>query len=141
MLACVVEGVAFGHAETFHLVAYGVRRVGLQPAAVDVEYLVEHVGYVESKGRALFDVAACGNLVVGEPAAVGEGEFELVAVELRAGRSEARFYLGQGDLAYACQLVAHLFGLEAQLFVVRQVLPFAAAAYAEMFAERFDAHG
>ena len=81
------------------------------------------------------DLAARPDLLAREPATVGEGEFELVAVELCAGRAQTRRDFGQRDPADARQLVADLFGLEAQLLPVGQVLPLAAAADAEMLAE------
>ena len=80
------------------------------------------------------------DLLVREPAFVGEGELQFVAVEGLFRRAQTRAHLGQLDLADAGELVAHLAGLEAQLLVVGQVLPLAAAANAEVRAERLDAH-
>ncbi len=141
MLAGIVERVAVLDAETFSLHPDAVRRVGLQPAFADVEHLVEHPRDVNPKRRRVADVRTALDLLARQPAAVGEGEFELVAVELRPGRPQARGDLGQGDLADAGQLVAHLIGLEAQLLPVGQVLPLAAAADAEMLAERLGPQG
>ena len=73
---------------------------------------------MESQRGAGVDVASGGDLLVGHPAARCEGEFQLVAVELRAGRPQAGGNLGQFDLADARELVAHLLGLEAELFGV-----------------------
>ena len=91
---------------------------------------------MESHGRGIADVARRCDLLARQPAAVGEGEFELVAIELRLRRAEAGRDLGQFDLADARQLIADLFGLEAQLLVVGEILPLAASADAEMLAER-----
>ena len=135
VLAGVMERIAVLHAEALRLEADGVRGLGLEPAAVDVEHLVEHARDVEAHGGRGVELRTGGHLLVGEPAAVGEGEFELVAVELRAGRPQAGGNLGQFDLADARELVAHLLALEAQLLVVGQVLPLAAAADTEVFAE------
>ena len=137
----VVERVAVLHAEPLGLHADAVRRVGLQPAFADVQHLVEHPRDVESHGRRVADVARRLDLLARQPAAVGEGEFEFVAVELRLGRAEAGRDLRQLDLADARQLVADLIGLEAQLLPVGQVLPLAAAADAEMLAERLGPQG
>ena len=65
---------------------------------------------MESQRGAGVDVASGGNLLVGHPAARCEGEFQLVAVELRLGRGEAGADGGQLDLADAGELVAHLYG-------------------------------
>ena len=93
---------------------------------------------MESQRGAGVDVASGGDLLVGHPAARCEGEFQLVAVELRLGRGEAGADGGQLDLADAGELVAHLLGLEAELFGVGKVLPFASSADAEMGAEGLD---
>ncbi len=137
VLAGVVEGVAVLDAEALCLQADGVRRFGLEPAPADVEHLVEHARDVESRGGRGLDGLAGLHLLAGQPAAVGEGVFEFVAVEPRLGRPEAGGHLGQLDLADAGELVAHLAGLEAQLLVVGQVLPLAASADAEVLAEGF----
>ena len=136
VFAGVVERVAALEAETFRLGADGVRRVALQIAQVDVEHLVEAVGDVESQRGSAFDVAARRDLLVREPAFVGEGELQFVAVEGLFRRAQTRAHLGQLDLADAGQLVAHLLGLEPQLFRVGQVLPLAASAHPEVGAER-----
>ena len=69
---------------------------------------------MKSHGGRVADVARRLDLLARQPAAVGEGEFEFVAVELRLGRAEAGRDLRQLDLADARQLVADLIGLEAQ---------------------------
>ena len=133
--ACIVERVTVLETETFGFQPDVVRRIGLEPAFADVEHLVEHARNVESGGRSGLDVAAGRHFLVREPPPVGEGEFELVAVELRLRRTHARGDLGQSDLADARQLIAHLVGLEAQLLLVGQILPLAAAADPEVLAE------
>ena len=141
MFAGVVERITVFDAETLGLHADGVRRLGLEPALVDIQHLVEHVGNVESHGRRVADVARGLDLLARQPAAAGEGEFEFVAVELRMRRAQAGRDFGQGDLADARKLIANLLGFEAQLLFVGQILPLATAADPEMFAERLGAQG
>ena len=83
----VVERVAVFQTETLGFQPDGIRRFGLQPALADVEHLVEHAGDVEPRSGFGLDVAPGSHLLTGEPAPVGEGEFELVAVELRMLRT------------------------------------------------------
>ena len=141
MLAGIVERIAVLDAETFGLHPDVVRRVGLQPAFADVEHLVEHAGDMEPQRGRGADIRTALDLLARQPPAVGEGEFEFVAVELRPGRPQARGDFGQGDLADAGQLVVHLPGFEAQLLLVGKVLPLAAAADAEMLTEGLGAQG
>ena len=137
VLAGIIESIAVLDAEPFGLQPDGVRRVALQMAGVDVQHLVEHVGDVETQRRLGCDLApGVGDLLVGHPAPVGEGELQLVAVVARVGRAQAGADFGQFDLADPGQLVADLLGLEAQLLGVGQILPLAAAADPEMGAER-----
>ncbi len=138
--AGVMERVSVLDAEALDFEAYAVGYVGLQPAAVYVEHLVEAAGDMESQRRRRLDLVCAGYLLVGKPAAVGEGKFEFVAIVLRCCRAQARPYLGQLDASYAVELVGHLLRLLPQLLVVGQVLPLAAAANAEVRAERLDAH-
>lgn len=137
MLAGVVERIAVLEAVAANLGANGVRRFGLQPALADVEHLVEHVRDMEPHGGSRLDIASGRHLFAREPPAVGKGELEFVAVELRTGRAEAGCDFGQLDLPDTRQLVANLRRLEGQLFGVGQVLPLAAAAYAEVLAKGF----
>ncbi len=135
MLAGIVERIAVLDAETPGFFPDRIRRIGLQPAFFDVQHFVEHTGDVESQRRGIGDLALFGDLLVGQPAPLGEGELELVAVKPGSGRRQARGDFGQLDLADAGQLVAHLPGFEAQLLLVGKVLPLAAAADAEMGTE------
>ena len=135
VFAGVVERVAVFDAEASGLGADVIRRIGLKPALVDVQHLVEHVGNMESERGRGIEVRPALHLFARQPAAVGEGEFELVAVKPGLLRPQTGRDLRQCDLADARQLVAHLLGLEAQLFLVGQVLPLAAPANPEMGAE------
>lgn len=140
VFANIVERIAVIDAETFYLVADFVRRVALQPAFANVENLVEHVRNMESECGSGSDFAALRNLVIRQPTAVGEREFEFIAVEQLLLRTQTRTDFGQLHLTYTRKLVAYLLGLVTQLLFVRQVLPFAAAAHAEVFAHGFGAH-
>ena len=137
--AGVVERVAVLEAEALRLQADGIRRLGLQPAPPDVEHLVEHVGNVESQGRRSLQVGAARHLLAREPAAVGEGELQLVAVELRRGGAEAGGDFGKLEPPDAGQLVADLRPLQCELLFVGEILPLAAPADTEVFAEGFHA--
>ena len=135
VFAGVVERVAVFDAEASGLGADVIRRIGLEPALVDVQHLVEHVGNMESERGRGIEVRPALHLFARQPAAVGEGEFEFVAVKPGLLRPQTGRDLRQCDLADARQLVAHLLGLEAQLLLVGQVLPLAAPANPEMGAE------
>ena len=141
MLAGIVERITVFDAETPGFKADVIRRVGLQPAFADVQHLVEHAGNVKPERRCGADVGSAFDLLARQPAAVGKGEFEFVAVELRLRRAQAGGNLRQGYFADAGQLVAHLSGLEPQLLGIGQVLPLAAAANAEMLAESLGPQG
>ena len=87
---------------------------------------------MKSHGGRIADVARRLDLLARQPAAVGEGEFEFVAVKPGLLRTQTGRDLRQCDLADARQLVAHLLGLEAQLLLVGQILPLTAPANPEM---------
>ena len=89
MFAGIVERIAVFEAEAFGFEPDGVRRIGLQPALADVKHLVEHVRDVESHGRRGVEIGAAFDLLARQPAAVGEGELQFVAVETRLGRAQA----------------------------------------------------
>ena len=139
VLARIVERIAVFEAETPGFFPDRIRRIGLQPAFFDVQHFVEHTGDVESQRRGIGDLALFGDLLVGEPAPLGEGELQLVAVKTGFGRGQAGRDFRQLDLTDTGKLVAHLLGLETQLFGVGQILPLAAAADPEMGAERLFA--
>ena len=90
------------------------------------------------RGRGI-EVRPALHLFARQPAAVGESEFEFVAVKPGLLRTQTGRDLRQCDLADARQLVAHLLGLEAQLLLVGQVLPLTAPANPEMGAESLRA--
>ena len=106
---------------------------------VSVEHLVEQSRNMEAEGRFPRRLVLRGDLLGRQPAPVAESEFQFVAVEQRLPRAPDRADLGQLDSSYAFQLLGDLLLLEAELFVVRHVLPLASAADAEMLADRLDA--
>ncbi|OAV63840.1 hypothetical protein Barb4_04672 [Bacteroidales bacterium Barb4] len=113
----------------------------LQVAFADVQHLVKHARNVETEGVHLRKGIAGGNLLVRQPSFVGKGELQLVAVENRLLRTQNGEGFLRLHLADARQAVRHLLLLVFKLFAVREMLPFAAAAYAEMLAERFCPQG
>ena len=135
MRAGIVERIAVFEAEALGFEPDGVRRIGLQPAGADVEHLVEHVRDMEPHGRRSVERRTALHLLACQPAAVSKGEFQFVAVEARRRRTQAGGDLRELDLPDPGQLVTHLRRFEAQLLLIGQVLPFAAPAHAEVFAE------
>ena len=101
--------------------------------------LVEQSRNMEAEGRFPRRLVLRGDLLGRQPAPVAEGEFQFVAVEQRLPRASDRADLGQLDSSYAFQLLGDLLLLEAELFVVRHVLPLTSAADSEMLADRLDA--
>lgn len=128
-------------AEAFRFQPDFVRGGRLQPAFADVEYLVEPAGNVEAQCGVRVDVAGGRYLFVGHPAPRCEGEFEFVAVVRRPGRADDGRERRKFHLAYPGKLVAYLFLLEAELFGVGEVLPFASSANAEVLAKGFGTQG
>ncbi len=141
MFAGIMERITLIEAELLDRLTNRIRGIALQVAVVDIEHLVKHARDVESEGRRSLQVGTRGHLLEGEPTAIGKGKFELVAVVARLGRGQTGANLGQGHLADARQLIAHLLGLEAQLLLVGQVLPLTSAADPEMGAEGLRAQG
>ena len=72
----------------------------------------------------------------GEPALVAASELNLVAILLGLHAAHDRAELWEFNLADAGKLVFHLLLLRLNLLLVRQVLPFATAADAEVLAHR-----
>ena len=71
----------------------------------------------------------------------GSAEFQFVTVKLRALGGECRPDFRDLQVADPDQLVVYLLPLGFELHFVRQGLPAAAAAYAEMLAECFEPVG
>ena len=115
-----------------------VRRVGLKVALFDVDHTVEELGQVEAQAFAGFFVVRTWG-AIGEPFAVREGVFQLVAIEKLLLASQNRAYLWILDLADAVEVILHLFLFVVGLPLVVHVLPFAAAAEAEVLAHRLHA--
>lgn len=80
-------------------------------------------------------------MFLGEPGAVGEGEFQLVAVVVDVFRSADGAHERAVDVAEAFQVVAHLLLLGGELRRVTHGLPLASAAGAEVGASGVDAVG
>jgi hypothetical protein len=126
-------------------IAYLVVQVVHQPALLDRQDLVEGTRDVESYGGNVLQTFAFFlrqtlNLFAGEIALVGTAEIQLVAVFLCLFGAEDGLALWEFHLADARQLIHHLRLLHAELFGVGELLPFAAAARAEVLAHRLLAY-
>ena len=131
----MLEGVAAdGVAQTVVHVVHEV-------AGVDVEDFVESTGNVEAHGIHHVKLFARGHFLGGEPLLVGETELELVAVAEGLRAAEDGLHGGKFHLADAGEVVYHLLLLVAQLVLVGEALPLAAAAHAEVLANGLDAAG
>ena len=124
-----------------HRVANLVGDVVLQPAFVDGQYLVECSRNVESHRVHLVVLHVLLHLLFGEPAFVGERKLQLVAVEARFFRAQNGTKFRKFYLPDAGEVVEYLFLLVLELLFVRQTLPFASSAHAEMAAERLHTQG
>ncbi len=105
-------------------------------AAADVKHFVECSRDVESRATAVCRHISCVDLLPGEPAAVGEGVLHLIAVLPYVLRAEYRRNLRQFHLGDTMQGILHLLLLGLQLDGIRQMLPPAASAGAEMLTSR-----
>ena len=104
-------------------------------ALSNIEHLVEATGNVEAHSGCCGDVATLGNLLVGKPALVGKGKFELVAVLACALRAKTGAHLRDIQVADTHQLVLYLLGLLVELLLIGQTLPLTATTYAKVLAE------
>ena len=134
VVAYVVEGVATLLGVIAQEEADAVADVVLKPAFLNVEHLVKATRDVEPHGVAVGELYPTLHLLGGEPALVGEGELELVAVEGGFLRPQDGRNLGQRHLSDALQGVDHLLLLAAKLVVIGQMLPLAAATHAKVLA-------
>ena len=151
LLTQVVEGIIMGVSVFEHEVANLVAEVIHQPALLDRVNLVEGTGDVETDGvlgMALLERSdgivlllreGC-DFLGGEPTFVGASELYLVAILLGLHAAHDRAELWQLNLADAGELVFHLFLLCLDLLSIRQVLPLATAADAEVLAHRLLSH-
>ena len=96
---------------------------------------------MESEAHPVVFRDGVGILALEHPSTVGCAEFQLVAIELRTLGGEGRTDFRDLQVADAHELVAHLLTLGLQLHFVRQRLPAASAAHAEMPAERLEPVG
>ena len=113
-----------------------------QPALFYRQNLVEGSRDVETDGRHILGSPSLGGgrgevfqFFICQPSFVGAAEVEFVAVFLGLHATQDGTKLRQFHLADAVKLVIDLLLLELQLLLVRQVLPLAAAAHAEVLAE------
>ena len=127
-------GVILGEMSNF------VAQVALEVTGVDIKYLVECAGNVEAGAVALVEGLAGGQLLAGEPAAVGERILHLVTVFPDVFRRQGWPNFGNFYLGNTLQRIDNLLSLAFQLVTVRQMLPAAAATNSEMRATGLLAH-
>ena len=99
------------------------------------QYLVESTGSVETNSTRLLKLLAGLDFFFRQPNLVGKAELQFIAVAPGLLRTKNRAALRQRYLTDALQIVHHLLLLVAQLLLVRQNLPLAAAAHTIMRAE------
>ena len=138
VLPDVVEFVAVVDAELLDKQADRIGWLRLEPAFLDVQDLVEELAHVEAQAHPVVLGNRIGILAVKHPALAGRAEFQLVTVKLRALGGECRTDFRHLQVADADQLVVHLLPFGFELHLVGQGLPPAAAADAEMLAERLE---
>ena len=98
----------------------------------DVDHTVEELGQVETKAFAGILIVGAGRSTVGEPLAVREGVFQLVAVLELLLAAQNRTNFGVFDFADTVEVVLHLLLLVKDLPLIGHVLPLTAAAETEM---------
>ena len=95
-----------------------IRDVYLKVTTVNIEDLVEAAGDVEAHGGGRCYVARLGNLLVCQPALIGEGELELIAILACALRAETWAHLRDVEVSDAHKLILDLCGLLLELLLV-----------------------
>ena len=138
ILADIVEFVAVINAELLDEQADRVGRFGLEPAFANVQDLVEELSDMEPQSHPLVLRNGVRILAMEQPAAAGCAEFQFVTIILRTRGGEGWTDLRHFQMADPDQLVIHLLPLRFELHFVGQGLPAAAAAHAEMLAERLE---
>ena len=139
MIAQVEECQTFILCITAYFVANLVRYVVLEPAFVDVKHFVEHARDMESDAVEFFRTMLFLHILHCQPFAIRERIFQFVAVEICFFGTEDRCNFRQLDVTEASEVVNYLFLFVADLFVVREDLPFATTASAVVFAYGFAA--
>ena len=123
-------------AEIVHQPAF-LDGVNLVESACDVKaYSILRMAFLERGHSVVFFLWQQGELLGCEPALVAAAELYLVAIFLSLHTSHDRAEVGQFYLSDACELVFHLLLFGLYLLLVGKILPFAAAADAEMLAHR-----
>ena len=107
-------------------------------AVLDVKDLIEEASHMEAKAIFLQLGKRFSIFVLEDPAALREGELQLVAVVSGLIRSDDRGDFRYFKVTYAHELVIDLLLLCLKLHFIRQRLPFTSAADAEMLAERLQ---
>ena len=116
-----------------------VGRGGLEPALADIEHLVEKLAHVVAQA-AFFGRGEGLRIFAGkDPSALREGKLEFVAVMDGPLGAEGHRDFRDLKVADADELVIDLPAFRLELGGIRQGLPAAAAADAEMAAERLQA--
>ena len=147
LLTQVVEGIVVRISVFENEVADFVAEVVHQPALLDRINLVEGTGDMETDGVLgvallegsdgfFFLLRQLGQLLGGEPALVAASELNLVSILLGLHAAHDRAELRKFNLSDAGKLVFHLLLLRLDLFLVREVLPFATATDTEVLAHR-----
>ena len=94
---------------------------------------------METSRIAVGELHTTVELLAGEPALVGEREFQLVAIMGRHRRAQDGIDGGDGHLGNTLHGIDHLLLLALQLVLIGEVLPLAAATQAEVLAHGLHA--
>ena len=141
--AHVVERHAYLLGIALDLIANLVVKVIHEPALTNGVDLIEGTRDMEADGSvvAIFEIEVLvGKFFLCEPPTVTATKLEFVAIGCGLDRAKDRRDRRQVDLADTRQLIKDLLLLGFKLLLIGQILPFAAAADAEMLAERLRTH-
>ena len=138
MVAYVEEGESVAEGIFAYEIANGIGWFALEMAFLDVYDLVEEAAYVEAEALAVHFVYAFRVFAVQQPAAVREGEFELVPVAFGFLGWQNSLYFRHLQVTYAYELVFDLLLFCRKLHFVGEGLPFAPSADSEVLAEGFQ---
>ena len=110
-------------------------------AVFEVQHLIEHSADVEAQTATVGRRHRFGVFAAKYPPPRREGEFELIAVEILLFAAENGRHCRQFQVADAFQLVHDLLLLGIELHLIGENLPFAAAAFAVVLANRLQPVG
>src|SRR5690606_30165440 len=109
-------------------VAYHVAGIFLQVAFYNVEDLIPHAWYMETKRVPVIYVTAAFNLIISYPACIGKGKLHFISIEELLITAFDGFKFREFNLSDAFQVIINLTVFIKKLLLIFHILPLAATA-------------